>query len=204
MINLFDYWAPRRADPFADYAARFGLSPDQTMRAVGALLPAFALGLRRRAPGPADWMALFQPGAISQADPLAIFFPSRDLADRIADQAAVFTGLNSSILHEMMPALASGLAASLTQKAGDQGWSRPTATAGDTRAAEEGGEALGGMIAAMLGISPGKPEPAPEPVADPIEDSVDALSQMMQTSREAQEEHLRNLQSIFSKMIGGR
>jgi hypothetical protein len=42
----------------------------------------------------------------------------------------------------------------------------------------------------------------PEPVTDPIAQSVDAFAQMLATSREAQESHIKSMQSILSHMMG--
>lgn len=213
MVNFFDFLAPRGTDPFAEYAARFGISPDQAMKATAAMMPAFALAMQRRAPTPADFMAMFTPGATRPQDPLQLFFGSKDLADRIAEQTAGFAGLSSAVVTQMMPAVAEALAASLSRSRSEDvlksfypDAGRRARDAKTSKAAEESGEAIGSMINAMLGITPDKPEPepAPEPEKSPIEQNVDALAQMMHTSREAQQEHLRNLQSIFSRMMGGR
>jgi hypothetical protein len=213
MVNLFDFLAPKAADPFADFASRFGISQDQATRAMAAMMPAFAMAMQRRAPTPADFVAMFDPSAQSRQDPLQLFFGSRELAERVADQTAAFAGLSSSIMHRMMPAVAAALATSLGKAADETtlGKFYPSAArrARDertARAAEESGEALGGMISAMLGISRGKPEPEPEPEPEKsaVDRNMEALAEIMHTGREAQEEHLRNLQDIFSKMMGGR
>ncbi len=211
MVNFFDFLAPKETNPFADYASRFGISQDQAARAMAAMMPAFAMAMQRRAPTPTDFLMMFNPAAQSRQDPLQLFFGSRDLADRVAEQSAAFAGLSSSVMHQMMPAVAAALATALGKTADEPTLRRfyPTAAqrsrdAEATRAAAESGEALGGMISAMLGISPGKPEPEPEPEKSALDRNMDALADIMHTSREAQEEHLRNLQSIFSKMMGGR
>jgi len=211
MVNFFDFLAPRGTDPFAEYASRFGISPDQAMRATAAMMPAFALAMQRRAPTPADFMTMFMPSAQRPQDPLQLFFGSKDLADRIAEQTAGFAGLNAAVINRMMPAVAEALAASLSRARGEDvlkafypDAARRARDAETSKAAEESGEAIGGMINAMLGITPDKPEPEPEPEKSAAEQNVDALAELMHTSREAQEEHLRNLQSIFSRMMGGR
>ncbi len=212
MSNFFEFMAPKGVNPFADYASRFGITQDQATRAMVAMMPAFAMAMQRRAPTPSDFAQMFMPQTGRSMDPMQAFFGSRDLADRIAEQTAGFAGLNSSIIQQMMPAMAGALATALTKAAGESPFAKAhaaaekrTRDAAGTRAAEESGAALGGMFAAMMGLSPPAPEPEPEPEPEKsaAELNVDALAEMMHTSRQAQEEHLRNLQSIFTTMMGG-
>ncbi|WP_287069472.1 DUF937 domain-containing protein, partial [Methylobacterium sp.] len=77
----------------------FGLSPEQTRRAVEALLPAFALGLQRNPGGdPAALMRLFSSPVMNQA---------------VLQQAAAASGVGTQALRQMLPAMAGMVVASL-------------------------------------------------------------------------------------------
>ena len=187
---------------FQNQGARFGWGPQETMRATAALMPAFLLGLRQQAPGPTDWFSLFQPDRLRSTDPLQLFFGVKPALNPIAEQAALMTGINASLLQEFMPMMAEALAKNLSQNFAQM---TPFAQK-DATPAEQSGQALGEMIVAMMGLAPDKPAapPEPEPVTDPIAQSVDAFAQMLATSREAQEHHIQSMQSILSRMMGGR
>lgn len=70
-------------------------------------------------------------------------------------------------------------------------------------------EAMGALINQMLGGKPApaapdpEPEPAPEPVAPPTSSDLglEALSQLVETGREVQEQQFKAMQSILSQMF---
>ena len=199
-MNPFEFMAQTAPLMFQSQAARFGWGPQETMRATAALMPAFLLGLRQQAPSPADWLSLFQPDRMRATDPLQLFFGVKPALNPIAEQAAMISGINAKLLQEFMPMMAEALAKNLSQNFSHFS---PFGKRDET-AAEQGGQALGEMIVAMMGLSPEKPTvPEPEPVTDPIAQSVDAFAQMLATSREAQENHIKSMQSILSHMMGG-
>ena len=199
-MNPFEFMAQTAPLMFQNQGARFGWGPQETMRATAALMPAFLLGLRQQAPSPTDWFSLFQPDRLRSTDPLQLFFGVKPTLNPIAEQAAMMTGINASLLQEFMPMMAEALAKNIAQN-----FSHfvPSVKA-DATPAEQGGEALGEMIVAMMGLTPEKPAVTePEPVTDPIAQSVDAFAHMLATSREAQENHIKSMQSILSRMMGG-
>ena len=199
-MNPFEFVAQTAPLMFQSQGARFGWGPQETMRATAALMPAFLLGLRQQAPTPADWLSLFQPDRMRATDPLNLFFGVKPALHPIAEQAAMISGINSKLLQEFMPMMAEALVKNISQNFSHL---TPFAQSRET-AAEQSGQALGEMIVAMMGLAPSKPhKPEPEPVTDPIEQSVDAFAQMLATSREAQENHIKSMQSILTHMMGG-
>ena len=200
-MNPFEFMAQTAPLMFQNQGARFGWGPQETMRATAALMPAFLLGLRQQAPGPHDWFALFQPDRLRATDPLQLFFGVKPALNPIAEQAAMMTGINASVLQEFMPMMADALAKNIMQNFAQF----TPRTKADATPAEQSGQALGEMIVAMMGLAPEKPViPDPEPVTDPITQSVDAFAQMLATSREAQDNHIKSMQSILSRMMGGQ
>ena len=203
MVNPFEFMAQTAPLMFQSQGARFGWGPQETMRATAALMPAFLLGLRQQAPSPTDWFSLFQPDRLHATDPLQLFFGVKPALNPIAEQAAMITGINAKMLQEFMPMMAEALAKNISQNFSHfSPYQKP-----DETAAEKGGQALGEMIVAMMGLAPEKPpipEPEPEPVVDPITQSIDAFAHMLATSREAQENHIKSMQTILSHMMGGR
>lgn len=199
-MNPIEFMAQSAPLMFQNQGARFGWGPQETMRATAALMPAFLLGLRQQAPGPADWFSLFQPDRLRSTDPLQLFFGVKPALHPIAEQAAMMTGINASLLQDFMPMMAEALAKNISQNFAHF---TPQAKTAATPA-EQSGQALGEMLVAMMGLSPEKPAvPEPEPVTDPISQSVDAFAQMLATSREAQDNHIKSMQAILSRMMGG-
>ena len=110
-----------------EISARFGLTEEQTLEAMNAVLPAFSEGLKRQtnsAGGAADFlMALSsghhqqyadQPGMAMDPDGvsegnaiLGHLFGSKDVSRAVASHAAASTGISSSMFKELLPALAS-------------------------------------------------------------------------------------------------
>jgi hypothetical protein len=200
MVNPFEFMAQTVPLMFQSQGARFGWGPQETMRATAALMPAFLLGLRQQAPSPTDWLTFFQPERVRATDPLQLFFGVKPALNPIAEQAAIMSGINAKLLQEFMPMMAEALAKNISQNFTQfSPYGKTTETP-----AEQSGQALGEMIVAMMGLAPSKPDeaPEPEPVTDPIAQSVDAFAQMLATSREAQESHIKSMQSILSHMMG--
>jgi hypothetical protein len=145
MFNLFDIARGAGGGAAMDAMARqFGLSPEQTERAMRALLPALALGLQgsarrpdalermlglmgsgRYAPFFDDPALAFSPGAMAQGnEALAALFGSKDVSRQIAREAAAFAGIGPEILKQMLPILASILLGGL-QRSGQGQRRRP-------------------------------------------------------------------------------
>ncbi|MCC2110598.1 MAG: DUF937 domain-containing protein [Hyphomicrobiales bacterium] len=128
MIDLFEVLQQVQGGGAANNLARqFGISQAQAEAAFEALLPAFTTGLRRNAETAeglgsllnaaasgrhADYFdkpdTAFAPSGIADGnDILGHMFGSKEVSRAVADQAAFATGLSSTILKQMLPAIAS-------------------------------------------------------------------------------------------------
>lgn len=140
MFNLYEMMAGAQGGAaMANLARLYGLSPEQTRAMVEALMPAFALGLKRATGTPegmaqffgvlsrnpyADWFENTSRffGALSQAaggrppevsqgnDFLALLFGSRDVSRAVAAHAADVTGVGIEVAKAMMPAVGAMIA----------------------------------------------------------------------------------------------
>jgi hypothetical protein len=136
MFNWFDLMRQAQGGAgFDNMARQFGLTPDQTQRAVAALLPAFAMGFQRNAMNPAAAMQLFQlmagghyPSFFESATQafspqgrqegkavLDQLFGSDQVSRRVADQAAQFSGVGTEVLNQILPLTAAILAGGLSK-----------------------------------------------------------------------------------------
>jgi hypothetical protein len=127
MIPLIDMMMKAQGGQGIDTLARqFGLSQEQAMKAVEALMPAFSQGLKRNAADPMGLGALLQafaggaykpffdnagaafgPAGLSAGDELVgRLFGSGEVARAVAAHAARATGLAQETLREMMAPLA--------------------------------------------------------------------------------------------------
>ena len=127
MVNLFDIMRQAQSGSgFENLGRQYGLSVDQTQRAVEALLPAFTLALKHSAHDPAlfarllDGLGRYAPffdggqnlvGARRNqgAEIVETLFGSHDGSRRVAEQASALTGIGTSILHGMLPTVAAVL-----------------------------------------------------------------------------------------------
>lgn len=154
---------------FQAMASRFGLSTQQAASAADALLPAIMGGFKKQTQGAGGGLGamlgmlggsgLFGGGSAPEqaldADRgnqvLGEIFGSKDVSRAVAQDASVKTGLDSSLLKQMLPILVSLVTAYLarqTQGASDQ----PQAASGGL--AGMLGGMLGGGAAAQTGASP--------------------------------------------------
>ncbi|NNM72973.1 DUF937 domain-containing protein [Enterovirga aerilata] len=172
---------------------QFGLSFDQTQRAVQALLPAFALGFQRSLQNPAALAQLFEmmgsgryapffdaagPAAQQNGNQvLDSIFGSPEAARQIAAQASAATGIAAQVLQQMLPALAAMLMGGLFRYASVEGmadvlrawsdWLRALAPQ-QSRPAPNSGmgnpyAAWAEMVRTMLGQGPAPRQPEPAP-----------------------------------------
>jgi len=136
-MNLFDIMqAAGGGNAFAEMARRFGLTEEQTRRAVEAFLPAFSAGLKRSTSDPlglmkfmrhlsvGDYMRAYQnpafawgAGKAKSDDALSFLFGSPEIAQQLAEQASAFTGIDQRKLAEMAPTLAAMTFGGLAQQA---------------------------------------------------------------------------------------
>ena len=120
MFNLFDI-LQAQGGGVQSLGQQFGLSPDQSRRAMEALLPALTLGLQRNAASdPAAFGRLFglvAPGARpapQQPDMLlGQLFGSPALSQAVLQQAAAASGIGQQALRQMLPIMAGMVVAGL-------------------------------------------------------------------------------------------
>lgn len=140
MVNLFEIMRQAQSGSAIDNMARqFGLSGEQTQRALEALLPAFSLGLQRSAQNPNAFAQLlemmssgryapFFDGGAAGMSPQAAgqqvldrLFGTPDISRQIAAQASAATGIGAQVLQQMMPGLAAMLMGGLFRYASVEG-----------------------------------------------------------------------------------
>jgi hypothetical protein len=162
-----------------------GLTPEQTQSAVTALLPAISSGLKQSTSNvdglgnlfalmgqqkdlPALFddakMALSPDGLAAGNQALSLIFGSLEVSHAIVDQAQQYSGVSSSDLQKLLPAL-TGIAVSGLMRSG----SSATAPLGGAQAALSpfgGGGGLGDILGQVFGrvlTGGATPSPAPAP-----------------------------------------
>ncbi|WP_375409546.1 DUF937 domain-containing protein [uncultured Methylobacterium sp.] len=117
MFNLFDILQAQGGAGLQGVGQQYGLSPEQTRKAMEALLPAFSLGLQRNAlADPTGFGQLFglvgtngagRPAPPSQPELLVQqIFGSPHLSQAVIQQASAASGIATPIMRQMMPMVA--------------------------------------------------------------------------------------------------
>ncbi|MGU3361889.1 DUF937 domain-containing protein [Methylobacterium sp. M6A4_1b] len=117
MFNLFDILQAQAGANAQGLGRQFGLSPDQSLRAMEALMPALTMGLQRNvAYDPTGFAQLFNlvgptpptvPSATPQMDMLVKqLFGSPHLSQAVLQQAATVSGVAMPALKQMLPVMA--------------------------------------------------------------------------------------------------
>jgi len=172
MAGLLDLLAGAQAEPAKrQLGQQFGLSDDLTQQAMSALIPALAAGLKSNASKPGGAEALLDalskgkhgqylddPGLLGRSETrddgnsiLGHLLGSKDLSRSVASQAAQKTGLDSDLLKQMLPIVATMVMGSLSKRSEE-----PDAVSqlagllggGQTRQKSSG---LGGLLGGLLG-----------------------------------------------------
>lgn len=252
MATMFDFMPQGQA--FAESLAKqFGLSTDQTRRAMDALMPAFWVAMQQQAARPDNMMRFFS-GLTGQQMPFGgmgsmggfanpfmptgfggfgsgfstpssedftnALFGGPEIRRAVAEQAAQWSGVNATIVQEMIPAIATSMMASFMalMTSGDQGGLFGQFMNFFTQKTE-----------APKAEAP-EPEPAPAPQAQPAEfftammkpwfdamgaaipqsqsaapqsaseQGLDAMKEMAATGKALQDDHFKTMQNIFDKM----
>ena len=160
----------RAVDRIAD---QYGLSRDETVQAIEALVPAFSAGLQRNTRdvgGQASLLQALGSGRHPQyvEDPDLAFsdsgldegrgilghvFGNRDVSRGVAAQAAARTGLSESLLKRLLPALApiilGALVKGLTGRSSDRSGGRPGGSLGSAIGDAAGGGLLGSILGSL-------------------------------------------------------
>ncbi|WP_349370370.1 DUF937 domain-containing protein [Salinarimonas sp.] len=230
MTNLFDMMRQAQGGAaFENVSKAFGLSLEETQKAVAALVPAFAMGLQRSAAHPETMDALARlmaTGAFAGAytDPKAAFSPrsretgesalaalfgSPDYARRVADQAAALSGVAGEATGRMLPILTAMLMDGMARMgaAGGQGGGqaaapKPKAASGATENPWEE------IFSTMMGAPP-RPEPEPETPQDPqaaaqaaSEEAFLAMRKMIDAGREMQDAQMAMVKAMMEGFWG--
>ncbi|TIX99525.1 MAG: DUF937 domain-containing protein, partial [Mesorhizobium sp.] len=141
MPSLFDILAQaQNGNGMQVLAQQFGLSQQQTLSAVEALLPAFSQGLKRNTSDPyglgafmtamasgqhakyfEDASRAFSPQGVDEGNGiLGHLFGSKELSRAVASQAAQASGVSQQVLQQMLPAVASMMMGGLFKQTTNQ------------------------------------------------------------------------------------
>lgn len=182
MFNLFDILQTQGGTGGQNLGQQFGLSPDQSRRAMEALLPAFTIGLQRNAANdPTNLAHLFglaganaprsgQAFSSPQMEMLVgQLFGSPHLSQAVIQQAATVSGVATPVLRQMLPALAGMVVAGIVHLMINQNQGAATAPASKQASPAFGFPAnpyWTEMMNAFLAVgTPRSADPAPRPGA---------------------------------------
>ncbi len=146
----------------SDIMEKFGLDEDQARQAIGALLPGVTKGIQEQAVNKNDSILqqlanaqqerylddddahLYDPESIDDGtNVLSQIFGSKDVSRSVAGQAAQQTGLDSGILKQLLPMVASMAMGAVGKQVKSQG-------------AQDSGSGLMDLVTSMLGGGQGK------------------------------------------------
>lgn len=195
MYNLYEIMqAAQQGQAASNMARQFGLSADQTRKAIEAVLPAFSLGLQRSAQNPQDWMKAMgmmgasqftpffeppapapPPGSTASPNMVDVLFGSPEVTRQVAAHAAVLSGVNPEVLVRMLPLIGGMIMGNLFKTAMEQGMAQVMSQAADFM--QTGGRPQGEPAKA-------KPQPAPQ-AATPADSAADMMGQMVANSLKA-------------------
>ena len=223
MFNLFDI-LQNQSGGLQGFGQQFGLSPDQTRRAMEALLPALTIGLQRNAAtdptGLGRMFGFVGPGATgtgftpppTQADQLlSRLFGSPLLAQAVLQQASAVSGVGAQALRQMLPVLAGMIVAGIVHLMLNQPQNVPPAAPAPDSSQPFGPAAAfwSEWVNTVLAPPPAAPAPAapqraaprprdpsPKPSADRA-DPAGPWLQMFQTGADVHEKNVKAMQDIF-------
>jgi hypothetical protein len=141
MFTLLDLMrAAQGGAAMENMARQFGLSVDQTRRAMEALMPAFALGFQRNAADPMGFSNLmrmmgsghyagffdqasqaFSPRAFSEGNTILAQLFGPEVSRQVAEQTAAWAGVAPEVMRQMMPVAATMLMGGLSRSAASEG-----------------------------------------------------------------------------------
>ncbi|MEL6829582.1 MAG: DUF937 domain-containing protein [Pseudomonadota bacterium] len=169
MAGLLDLLAGAQAQPAKQkLGQQFGLSEDMTQKAMAALIPALAAGLKSNASKPGGAEALLgalnkgthgryleDPDLLEQSETrdegngiLGHLLGSKEMSRSVASQASAKTGLDSDLLKQMLPIVATMVMGSLSKRTEEP--DTMSQLAGMLGGAGQSG-GLGGMLGGLLG-----------------------------------------------------
>ncbi len=226
MFNLFDILQAQAGANVQGLGRQFGLTQEQSLRAMEALLPALTMGLQRNAANdPTGFAHLFNlvgptpPPAQSPQMEMLIrqLFGSTQLSQAILQQAAAVSGVATPALKQMLPIMAGMVVAGIVHvminqapapapapQATPQPFGFPPNVWSEMMEAflRSGGSAPSTVNATPVRKAPprlavaAKPEPAPRTGTGP-DAPFEMMQQMFQTGMEVQQENARAMQRLF-------
>ncbi|GJD45810.1 hypothetical protein AFCDBAGC_3687 [Methylobacterium cerastii] len=214
MFNPLDMLQAQNGAGMQNVAQQFGLTPEQTRRAMEALMPAFALGLQRSAmPDPTGLSQMFgmggaRPAASPAESMLGQMFGSPALTQAILQQASSASGVGSQVLRQMLPMMAGAVVASivhmLLNQQAPEAKAAPAPAPSPFAVAPGWAEMMKAFVPAQEATKPqpARPQPAkpqaaraaPKPEADA---TPGMFEQMLKTGAEVQEQNVRAMQGLF-------
>ena len=214
MFNPIEMFQAQGGAGMQAMAQQFGLSPEQTARALEALMPALTLGMQRGAGlDPTGFARMFgMPEAARSAAPqgldaLGQMFGSAQLMQAVLQQASNASGVGSQVLRQMLPMMAGAVVASIVHVMLNQ----PQAEAARQPAAQPPdapfpfGAVWADMARAFMPDAGGQPAGAAQtraPQARPAEPKSeeagpDVFQQMLRTGAEVQGQNIKAMQTLF-------
>ena len=212
MYNMFDILQSQGDASVKAFGQQFGLSPEQTRRAMEALLPALTMGLQRNAGadpmGVARLFGFGGSGPTPQADLISGLFGSPMLGQAVIQQAAAASGVGSQALRQMLPIMAGMIVAGIVHLL----LNPPAAPANEPAPAplpmgNLWADWLNGL-SAMASTQAAAPPPPSRPqvrketpkvvlAPDSTKASMEVISQMLQTGAEVQEQNVKAMREVF-------
>ncbi|MBI1688149.1 MULTISPECIES: DUF937 domain-containing protein [Methylorubrum] len=219
MYTMFDILQSQGDASVQAFGQQFGLTPEQTRRAMEALLPALSMGIQRNAGAdPMGFGRLFglaQPGRAQPpagADMLAGLFGSPMIAQAVIQQASAASGVGAQALRQMLPIMAGMIVAGIVHLLLNAPAPAPAAEPPPSPypVGTLWTDWLNGLSAAAAQMTPSaspsappperratgrKPEAAPLP--DATKASMEVIQQMLQTGAEVQEQNVKAMKEVF-------
>ncbi|MEH3119290.1 MAG: DUF937 domain-containing protein [Methylorubrum populi] len=221
MYNMFDILQSQGDASVRAFGQQFGLSPEQTRRAMEALLPALTMGMQRNAGidpmGLGRLFGLNLPGAGPTAQPaggpdlLTGLFGSPLLGQAVIQQAAAASGVGAQALRQMLPIMAGMIVAGIVHLLLNAPAPAPAAEPPPSPVGMFWTDWLNGLSAAAAQVAPPtsqpstrrpetrpagrKPDAAPAP--DATKASLEVIQQMLLTGAEVQEQNVKAMKEVF-------
>jgi hypothetical protein len=179
----------------------FGLTPEQTQRAINALLPAISIALKQSTATvdglgrllatmgeQQDLHAMYDDAETAFGDggvragneALSVIFGAPEVSRAVANQAQQFSGVSSAILQKLLPVVVGMILSGLMRRGSSGSSATPQHPSGGTLG-DILGQIFGREMPGTPGMPPGRPQqfpapgrqssPPPSPPADSGEDS---------------------------------
>lgn len=202
MFNPLDMLQAQNGAGMQAVAQQFGLTPEQTRRALDALMPAFALGMQRGPVGDPTALSQFfgmaggRPAPNPAETMLGQMFGSPALTQAILQQASSASGVGSQVLRQMLPAMAGAVVASivhmlLNQQAPEPARPAPPSASSPSPVAPVWTEMMRAFLPAEAPPQPEKPKPQAADATGGM------FRHMLKAGAEVQEQNVKAMQGLF-------